>query len=106
MDDKLVRLSDVAAIIDDHLSGFSIDGNNPVQSTYAMAHTHIKELLKFIPAVDAVEVVRCKDCKYNEGKYIKRNGDVILRCWLLEKNFYSDGYCSWGQRREDGDGDD
>lgn len=56
-----------------------------------------------LPAVDAVEVVRCEDCRYNEGKFIKSDGETILRCWLWEKNLYSNGYCAWGERREDGD---
>lgn len=43
-----------------------------------------------IPAVDAVEVVRCKDCKY------WAHGD----CYRLELSRPND-FCSYGERRED-----
>lgn len=44
------------------------------------------------PTVDAVEVVRCKDCQHYEDN----------RCSLLEYFFHKeDDYCSWGGRRED-----
>ena len=62
----------------------------------------IHQVRELTPAVDAVEVVRCEDCRYCEGKFIKSDGETILRCWLWEKNLYSNGYCAWGQRREDG----
>lgn len=43
------------------------------------------------PTVDAVEVVRCKDCKYFESCSWSEHED--------------DGFCKWGERREsDGDG--
>lgn len=45
-----------------------------------------KRLVEYAPAVDAVEVVRCKDCKYE--------------CYndLMKKN---NGFCSYGERRTD-----
>lgn len=50
--------------------------------------------------IDAVEVVRCKDCKYAEHWY----GDKA-RCFLWSENgidVFEDGYCNYGKRREDG----
>ena len=57
------------------------------------------------PAVDAVEVVRCKDCKYyREGAIFKD----IKFCFRLRGdndkpvgyNFSEDDFCSRGERRE------
>lgn len=55
-------------------------------------------ILEMLPSVDAVEVVRCKDCKYwKEGK-----------CWNLKGLNKTDGivnaddFCSYGER-EDGE---
>lgn len=44
-------------------------------------------------------VVRCKDCKFFEDE----DGD----CWCYCHNDTTcrDGYCSWGERREDGKND-
>jgi len=44
------------------------------------------------PTVDAVEVVRCKDCKYYDGEYHYCDNDV----WAIPN-----GYCHHGERRED-----
>ena len=42
--------------------------------------------------VDAVEVVRCKDCKtYSNGT-----------CWKMRGKMKSDDFCSYGERRTDG----
>lgn len=43
------------------------------------------------PTIDAVEVVRCKDCKHRD----------LFSCPLAENDFQKDeDYCSWGERRE------
>ena len=44
------------------------------------------------PTVDAVEVVRCKDCKYFNGNM----KFCDYSCQVKENDF-----CSWGERRED-----
>lgn len=56
--------------------------------------------LENAPTVDAVEVVRCKDCKHaltNNQRYIccRRNG------FNSALNFGSDSFCSYGERRND-----
>lgn len=47
------------------------------------------------PTVDAVEVVRCKDCIYRENE-----GQDILFCSNFSKDMMPDDYCSCGERRE------
>ena len=43
------------------------------------------------PTVDAVEVVRCKVCKY------------FGKCSIYDiGNFYTDDFCAYGERRSDG----
>ena len=64
------------------------------------------QLAEDIRKVDAVPVVRCKDCKhYKEGELLSpnkfcfrlkdRNGEAI------GYNFAEDGFCSYGERSED-----
>lgn len=67
-------------------------------SVNAVVHTKIQRLIADTPTVDAVEVVRCKDCKHsltNNQRYIccKRNG------FNSALNFDSDSFCSFGERR-------
>lgn len=53
------------------------------------------------PTVDAVPVVRCKDCIYwqdNNGGY------PHLMCrWNTDETPDEDDYCSWGERRDEDD---
>lgn len=50
-----------------------------------------------ISTVDAVEVVRCKDCKWHEYEEVG-----LVWCPIMVGSLDGeDGYCSWGERRED-----
>ena len=49
-----------------------------------------------IPAADVVEVVRCKDCKH------RGTNDCALDTYLYD--VVEDGFCSYGERR-DNDGE-
>ena len=52
------------------------------------------------PTVDAVPVVRCKDCKYSH----KCGGDMLMRSasgGYIYCPLGADGYCSMGERREE-----
>lgn len=62
------------------------------------AYEYLTRNIKAIPAVDAVEVVRCKDCKwlYDEmDDYCCRSHrGLVLIC--------ENSYCSYGERKEHG----
>lgn len=67
--------------------------------------TAVKLLLDKSPTVDAVEVVRCKDCKHYD------NSEGIQWCHLNSKfakhgtdwhSFPEDGFCSYGERKDNG----
>lgn len=62
----------------------------------------ICEMLNDAPTVDAVEVVRCKDCAYWGTKVVYANGE---RADCLNFNFVTpcEFFCKWGERREDAD---
>lgn len=72
------------------------DCYNGFSDTYDKAM--ILALVDEQPTVDAVEVVRCKDCKWHE---YEEAGMVycpnMVGSWVGE-----DGYCSGGERRKDG----
>lgn len=57
----------------------------------------VKYAVESAPAVDAVEVVRCKDCIHYEKTML------YSECWhaLGMINVYDDCYCSRGKRRDD-----
>lgn len=53
--------------------------------------------MKKEPTVDAVEVVRCKDCKHNSLNRIIGNAYCDLGIGIYQL----DDYCSRGERKED-----
>ena len=63
---------------------------------YAFAH----KALDNAPTVDAVPVVRCKDCKFAHMTY----GGECKYCdvWESEESLYLDGdfFCAFGERKE------
>lgn len=58
------------------------------------------EALQDRPTIDAVEVVRCKDCKYS--KHLKQYPKVnTWKCTLTDVVYRADDFCSYGERREE-----
>lgn len=52
----------------------------------------LRKALNHMPTVDAVPVVRCKDCAYWDA-----TEKVCVDMMTADEN----GFCSWGERRED-----
>lgn len=58
-------------------------------------------------AVDAVEVVRCKDCQYYSGSNLMEDGEKVCKCWVDWLPTCEDDFCSSGVRRaDDGNSED
>lgn len=60
----------------------------------------IKGVIDEAPTIDAVEVVRCGDCKYCHSN------TELCGVWShanIAQRTLADGYCSRGERREDGE---
>ena len=66
-------------------------------TTWGNAYEDCMTMLDEAPTIDAVEVVRCKDCIYYGD-----HGDEEMACamMILYPNKPTD-YCSLGERRED-----
>lgn len=63
------------------------------------------EILRAIPTVDAVPVVRCKDCKYAYiDSYSAASRHVI--CSASANVTQQDDFCSYGERRDGGADDE
>ena len=68
-----------------------------------VVHMKLLRLIADTPTIDAVEVVRCKDCKY--GEHYKCSVDACynnMKCVRREnytEGVFEDDYCSYGERK-------
>ena len=76
-----------------------IVGKMPLDWEYGKAVSDIYDIIKAAPAVDAVEVVRCKDCKYME-----KWDEIADNCYMCNHGrtvrVRPDHFCSYGERLE------
>ena len=56
-------------------------------------------ILREAPTVDAVEVVRCRECKYHEDT----NVIGFKHCCLIGKTVRYNDFCSYGERKDGAD---
>ena len=63
-----------------------------------------RKMVMSAPTVDAVEVVRCKDCKYAYiNSFSAASGVAVCKKWSNEAETairQHDDFCSYGERRE------
>lgn len=69
--------------------------NSVYQFIHDFTHATLKRIRK-APTIDAVEVVRCKDCNHFEPKEIC--GVSMGICWFHEMAKCSNDFCSRGER--------
>ena len=59
------------------------------------ASLHVGDI-DVIPRVDAVEVVRCKDCRARNSGIVRKEGRCL--CERLSRWVWPDDFCSQGER--------
>ena len=64
------------------------------------SESDIGYMIRKRPTVDAVEVVRCRDCKH-WLKDVPGCTDFVGRCELANYMVGATGYCVYGERRAD-----
>lgn len=57
-----------------------------------------KKAIEAAKTVDAVPVVRCKDCKYLVDAVVNSNGFLI--CDISDMEITPEDFCSYGERKE------
>ena len=93
-DDVLTKIDKLVKLNEKH--GFPVD---------VFDIEMMKKMIKKIPAMDVVPIIRCKDCKYfNNREHQCENMDV--HCDLEGGAQYSigfdvDDFCSYGERKEE-----
>lgn len=59
----------------------------------------MQRMFDSLPTIDAVPVVRCKDCKYIE--ITEETGGRYCHVWGFFNGAGDDGFCNYGKRRDD-----
>ena len=97
---KLCDLDEIKICVNrqyENCHGYS--GNK--KSIYREAILSVKSILHSAKPIDAVPVVRCRECKYRFGN----NGHSKNGCPIIDANIWmdDDDFCSHGEQKE---GDD
>lgn len=58
----------------------------------------IEDEIKRVPSVDAVEVVRCKDCKHRQGAFCQYFYKRLFDVGRTIHAVTDDDYCKWGEK--------
>lgn len=78
--------------------------NNPhspgmIRANHIFEHNHFLRMILDAPTVDAVEVVRCRDCVNYCGFEHCKNGICDVDS-VSKRSVYPDDFCSYGERME------
>ena len=71
--------------------------DNSEEIPYLKAAKILREFENYLPAADAVKVVRCKDCKYFQ-RYTQTKQKFGV-CKYHNSEFKETDFCSYGERR-------
>lgn len=107
----MTRLIDANALIETWgLQDCVKYGNETAEQQYhsysSMMLYEIKDMIDDAPTIDAVEVVRCEDCKYMSMESGDFDGlEPACRFWTDEDSIYPafvdmNGFCSEGKRKD------
>ena len=97
------RLIDANALLDEFLKRYTERERN---GNLVFAACEIKQdfadMISNAPTVDAVEVVRCRECKF--GDWDSEPNDAMV-CMRTKDGFWRSGndFCSFGERKEGAD---
>lgn len=93
-------------------SALGVGPRNPeqfVDPERARGWNDLLEIINVAPTVDAVEVVRCKDCLHFEkgdSMGAMKAGDPLVcygKCSLLILGMLENGFCCFGKRKDGAD---
>lgn len=99
---ELISRAAAIAEIEEYIEEYSDLDENGYHNLKWCAMEEARDVLSMLPAVDAVPVVRCKDCKY----YHFREKQHEKECELTGYDMGENWYCADGERREANDGVD
>lgn len=98
-------------LIDADALGVGLCSKDILPADYCAGWNGLIRLLENAPTVDAVPVVRCRDCKYYKSGELLYPNKFCFRLKhptenrVIGYNFGPDDFCSYGERRDGDDAD-
>ena len=88
-------------LIDADALGVGRCSKDILPEAYCAGWNGLIELIEKAPTIDAVPVVRCRECKYR----FKNNGHDKSGCPIIDANIWmdDDDFCSHGEPKEGAD---
>ena len=85
-------------LIDADALGVGRRSKDVLPAAYCAGWNGLIELIEKAPTIDAVPVVRCKDCKF--GDWDSEPNDAMV-CMRTKDGFWRSGndFCSYGERK-------
>lgn len=71
--------------------------DSKVARNHTFEHEHFARMVCCAPTEDAVEVVRCKDCKHYDAENL--TCELLFNPCATNYVWYYDDFCSYGERR-------
>ena len=96
------RLIDANSILDDFLKRYTeMERDGKLVVAACEIKQDFADMISNAPTVDAVEVVRCRECKF--GDWDSEPNDAMV-CMRTKDGFWRSGndFCSFGERKDDG----
>lgn len=95
--ERMRRLIDADALLEDIGEEPMNWTNSPEEIQEYCDWKQTVAIINSAPTIDAVEVVRCKDCRY--GHATQMLGETCWHCGLTGYFEMEDGYCNKGDKR-------
>ena len=73
-------------------------GNHPMHGNFKITMASVRAAISNMPTIDAVPVVRCKECWYYQNAKLNKKGFLI--CPASGMEITEDDYCSYGEQKE------
>lgn len=90
-----MRLIDADAI--EYVAEYIIPLGNGV---YKETQVVFKDSIDVMPTIDAVPVVRCRDCEF-WGTHFSTVNRKYGNCFKFERGTRADFYCGWGSKNDE-----
>lgn len=97
--EMLIKERDAIPLTKTERYGFGVEFPDPHGTSMRGGINKAFRCMEQTPAIDAVPVVRCKDCKHNNESHALRQGGVWCDYWGTYPD--DDDFCSYGERRSD-----